>query len=384
MTLPVPLPVNSILSLDNFAFTTLSVIIVPDDDSVLSPIDKELKVPAAGVVPPITTLSTEPPSKSIDPKTIFPVPLASNSKFELDFVTLITLSVKLKLESIVRFETFTTPVPPGDNLRLAFELVDIMLSFMVMLSIGTGAANVVEPVDVRLPKVESPDTSNVPVVDKFSLPKLMAPDESVMDPSASVKLPNVDPVAEVNVPVLVKFSLPKLIAPDESVIDPFASVIFPIADPVAPEIVPVMVAVPSTLIVPSTDKFSLILMIVESSELKVVPENPTPAILIFPEPLGTILMSSFVRTVLILLSFILIPGNTMVPVPLGLSTKSAFDDFVAILLPLNVISDFTVSKSNTSVKLSFSLLPAILIVSPVPSLPADPTSIIFWAISTNI
>ena len=182
-----------------------------------------------------------------------------------------------------------------------------------------------------------------------------------------------------------KFSSPKLIdPPTKSTICPLLRSMVPNCDPVAPDIVPSIVAVPSTLIVPSTDKFSLMFMIVESSELKVVPENPTPAILIFPEPLGTILMSSLVRTVLILLSFILIPGNTMVPVPLGLRTKSALDDFVAILLPLNVISDLTVSKSNTSVKLSFNLLPAILIVSPVPSLPADPTSIIFWAISTNI
>ena len=182
ITAPDPLPVNSILSLDNLAFTVLSVMIVPDDDNVLSPIDNELNDPAAGVVPPITTLSIEPPSRSIESKTIFPVPFAFNSKSALDLITLMTLSVRLKLESIVRFETFTTPVPPGDNLRSAFELVEIMLSFMVMLSIGTGAANVVEPVDVRLPKVESPDTSKVPVVLRFSLPKLIAPDESLMVP----------------------------------------------------------------------------------------------------------------------------------------------------------------------------------------------------------
>ena len=54
----------------------------------------------------------------------------------------------------------------------------------------------------------------VPVVVRFSLPKLMAPDESVIDPFASVRLPIVEPVALLIVPVDVRFSLPKLMAPD--------------------------------------------------------------------------------------------------------------------------------------------------------------------------
>ena len=64
--------------------------------------------------------------------TIFPVPFALRSKFEFDFVTLITLSVKLKLESIVKFETLTTPVPPGESNKLAFELVAIILSLIAV------------------------------------------------------------------------------------------------------------------------------------------------------------------------------------------------------------------------------------------------------------
>tara|TARA_B100001115_G_scaffold183576_1_gene182857 strand:- start:5471 stop:5788 length:318 start_codon:yes stop_codon:yes gene_type:complete len=38
-----------------------------------------------------------------------------------------------------------------------------------------------------------PDTVKVPVVVRFSLPKLIAPDESVIDPFAKVKLPAVAP-----------------------------------------------------------------------------------------------------------------------------------------------------------------------------------------------
>ena len=69
----------------------------------------------------------------------------------------------------------------------------------------------------------------MPVVDKFSFPKLIAPPESVIEPFASVRLPTVEPVAKVatpapNVPVVDKFSFPKLIAPLESVIDPLSNV----------------------------------------------------------------------------------------------------------------------------------------------------------------
>ena len=66
----------------------------------------------------------------------------------------------------------------------------------------------------------------------------MAPDESVIDPFASVRLPSVEPVAAVIVPVVVRFSLPKLIAPLESVMDPLASVMFPTVVPVPAEMAP--------------------------------------------------------------------------------------------------------------------------------------------------
>ena len=62
------------------------------------------------------------------------------------------------------------------------------------------------------------------MVVKFSLPKLIVPDESVIDPSPRSRLPNCEPEPAVSVPEVVKFSLPKAIAPDESVIDPLASV----------------------------------------------------------------------------------------------------------------------------------------------------------------
>ena len=72
----------------------------------------------------------------------------------------------------------------------------------------------------------------VPVVETFSLPKLIAPLESVIEPSPNVRLPRLDPVSADKVPVVVRFSLPKLIAPLESVIEPLASVSVPKVEPV--------------------------------------------------------------------------------------------------------------------------------------------------------
>ena len=58
----------------------------------------------------------------------------------------------------------------------------------------------------------------------------MAPDESVMDPLATVNVL----LMAMDVEVVVRFSSPKLMAPDESVIDPLANVRLPMVDPVAP------------------------------------------------------------------------------------------------------------------------------------------------------
>ena len=65
----------------------------------------------------------------------------------------------------------------------------------------------------------------LPEVDRFSLPKSIAPPESVIEPLASVRFPTVEPVPkvaapELNVPVVDIFSFPKEIAPPESVILP--------------------------------------------------------------------------------------------------------------------------------------------------------------------
>ena len=70
------------------------------------------------------------------------------------------------------------------------------------------------PDTVRLPSVVTP-ALKFPVMVMTSLPKLMSPDESVMDHIAKVRIPIDDTVATANVPVVVMFSSPKLMAPDE-------------------------------------------------------------------------------------------------------------------------------------------------------------------------
>ena len=158
-----------------------------------------------------------------------------------------------------------------------------------------------------------------------------------MDPLASVRLPIVDPVAALIVPVVVRFSLPKLMSPDESVMDPLASVRFPMVDPEEAFNVPT-VAVPDTFAVPSTIKFSLMFIAVESSELRLVPLILIAPNITDPVPFGSKFMFSFDLVPSMLLSFILIAGKDTAPVPAGENTRSSFDLVADISLPLKLRS----------------------------------------------
>ena len=95
------------------------------------------------------------------------------------------------------------------------------------------------------------------------------------------------------VPVVVRFSLPKLIAPVESVMDPFANVSVAKLDPVANVCAPLNANVPPKVPEPSTIKFSFMFILVESGELMDVPPKASPAMITLPAPLGVIFRSSF-------------------------------------------------------------------------------------------
>ena len=86
---------------------------------------------------------------------------------------------------------------------------------------------------------------------------------------------------------------------------------------------------------------SFMFIILESVPTIDVPENPTPSITTDPDPLGTNLRSSFAPVDFMLLSSMVIPGNTTFPVPDGLITMSALDAVVLMLFWITSMSDAT-------------------------------------------
>ena len=100
-----------------------------------------------------------------------------------------------------------------------------MLSLKVKLSTVTESAKDVVPDTVANDPIVVVPAFKVPVVLRFSFPKLRAPVESVIEPLPAVKVL----LMAIDVAVVVKFSLPKLMAPDESVIDPSSSKMLPAA-----------------------------------------------------------------------------------------------------------------------------------------------------------
>ena len=95
---------------------------------------------------------------------------AKQSKSELEAVAFISLSVILMLESKVRLDITTDPVPPGSNLISALELELIMLSLKLKLSIDTAPTKLVLPVTFKVDSVVNPEAT--PNVD----PSVTAPD----------------------------------------------------------------------------------------------------------------------------------------------------------------------------------------------------------------
>ena len=172
---------------------------------------------------------------------------------------------KLPVPVTVKFPDANVPVVDRFSLSKVIVPLESVILPSARVRLPTVEPVAVEIVDEKLPvpvTVKLPD-ANVPVVDRFSLPKLIAPLESVILPSANVRLPTVEPVAveivdeklpvpvtvklpDANVPVVDRFSLPKLIAPLESVILPSARVMVPNVEPVAAEIVDVKVPVVDT------------------------------------------------------------------------------------------------------------------------------------------
>ena len=239
-----------------------------------------------------------------------------------------------------------------------------------------------EIVDEKLPvpvTVKFPD-ANVPVVDRFSLPKLIAPLESVILPSANVKFPTEEPVAAVktphpNVPVVNRFSSPKLIAPLESVILPSASVRFPTVEPLSAEIVDEKLPVPVTVKlpdanVPVVERFSLSKVIaplesvilplarvkfptVEPVAAETVDEKlPVPVTVKFPDANVPVVERFSLSKVIAPLESVILPlANVRLPTvePVAAETVDEKVPVPVILTPLSLISnlfDSSTAKVN--------------------------------------
>ena len=142
-----------------------------------------------------------------------PVPLAA--KFKLPF----TLRIEIVLPSIL-----TLSVSVLVNVELPAERVPVVERFSSLKEIAPDT-EVIEPVAITISdETVNVPLANVPVVDKFSSLKDMAPDTEVIDPAVitislpAPNLPDVEPVmiAPEILPVVVRFAEPKDIAPDVS------------------------------------------------------------------------------------------------------------------------------------------------------------------------
>ena len=111
-----------------------------------------------------------------------------------------------------------------------------------------------------------------------------------------------------------------------------------------------------------------------------VPDIPIPSTTNEPDPLALNIRSSFDLVPSMLLSFILIAGNSMAPVPDGFSTRSALDCVELISFSTNPIDVCANGVAYNSVKLLLILMPANLMVSPVPSSAIAPMFITSCAI----
>ena len=103
---------------------------------------------------------------------------------------------------------------------------------------------------------ETSPTSRLPVVIRFSFPKLISPEADVIEPVPSVISPTTEPEAAVTVPVVVKllelneipFWPEDAIEPSEIVISPNSPLV--VADTVVPEVIPAVASTEPTLTAP--------------------------------------------------------------------------------------------------------------------------------------
>ena len=244
--------------------------------------------------------------------------------------------------AVVRPEvTKTVPEPLADNCKFEFDAVALMVLSVMLMFEST----------VKFEMTTIPVPPGVKFKSAFELVPMML--------SLNVILSTVVVPANVVVPVTVKELSVVSAEGTESVELMFVA--------------PPSVTAPDTVIVPSTTRPSLMLIAVESSELRVVPCILSAPNTTEPDPLGSRLMFSFDLVPSMLLSLNLSAGIVIPPVPAGLKTMSSFDLTAEISFPVMESASVVIpGAENTSVKFSLTFCMATRKVSPVPSLAFDP------------
>ena len=327
VTEPDPFPDNSKFELDAFVEIELSEIVTPSITAEVVA-DKVVKVPASGVVPPITVLSMLPPSMSAVDITTLPDPDGDIIRSLLLAVALITLSVILIFESIVRLLIITDPDPPGSIRISAFESDEIILSLKFKLSMLTVPERDTAPSTVKLPTVVAP-ASSVPVIfaplDKVAVPEVDNVPSTIKPSLMLIELESAELKVVPAIPIEPNVTVP---VPDGiklmSSLLLVASILFPL----------ILRAGNTTPPVPEGSKTMSSL---DLEALILFPEKLIAPKITLPPPLGIKFISSFDLVPSMLLSLILIAGKATAPVPDGESTRSAFDAFAAISFPLMLI-----------------------------------------------
>ena len=333
LTTPVPPGVRlmSALEVDAMVLSLkvkLSIVVVPDNVAVLVTVKVESVVRPDGT-PKVDERLTAP-SKVAVPDT-FIVPSTTSPSLML---TAVESSELMLVPANFKAPISTAPVPLAFIIKSSFDLVPVIWLSLI----------------VTAGKTTAPVPPGVMFMSAFELEPIML--------SLNVRLSIV--VVPANDVVLVVVRVDNVVSPEGT-------------DKVDSRVnAPDSVVAPVTFKVPSTISPSLILIVLESSELKLVPlifiaPNTTE-----PVPFGNKFMLSLVLVPSMLLPLNLIAGSVTAPVPEGLNTRSSLDLLALISLPLIVMALLNNGDAYISVKLSLTLSIATRKVSPVPSFAFDP------------
>ena len=293
-----------------------------------------VKVAAAGVEAPIIVLSISPPPISKSSITTFPPLLPESKRLEFDS------SVEILLSLICIPSTSSWPIT---------VCVPVMPTFPVVVMPIVDAPEVISIPPLPLGLISRFEFETVVFISlskRFILESTFKFEMFTVPVPPGVKLISAFELELIVLSLKVKLST-VIPSPNATLdVDMFVTVVSPVTPRVVRSKLTALenAVAPDTLRVPSTTKFSFMLIDDESTALIVVPVNPTPSITTSPEPDGIIFKSSLDLVGAILLSLIFILPTMMTPVPLASTTISALLLCVMIFVPKTLMSDSTDGK----------------------------------------